>query len=277
MKETKERIIKTADVVTIAIAIIISVIAFIIDGYNSYVNNEVQIDYAFVATSLLLAIAIHFILVGFWENEMTSRQKELTQGLDQAVSTIIDSLNGVEVIFFDDINNVDMYIAKRISEASECVYDFTWQDFISINPYHRNLVDKECAAKKIDSSIQSFCSKKTTKPRIYKEIFTFSYPQNIKKMLNHITYGDVYCCSYYENKDPNAKFPKLQFVVIDDKEVIFVSSAYTPNLCSIKNTGIASIFCNYFEQAWELSKKIKDRDKVDNNLIKEINDRYGKR
>lgn len=274
MKETKEKIIKIADVVTIAVAIIISVIAFIVDGYNSYVNNGVQIDYAFVATSLLLAIAIHFILVGFLENEISSRQKELTQGLEQAVSTIVDSLNGVEVIFFDDINEVDIYIAKRILAASECVYDFNWQDFTPINPYHRNLANKEYAATKIDSSIKSFCSKKTTKPRIYMEIFTFLYPQNIGKMLNHITYGDVYCCSYYENKDPNTKFPKLQFVVIDDKEVIFVSSAYKPNLCSIKNTRIASIFCNYFEQAWELSKKIKDRDKVDNNLIKEINDRY---
>lgn len=274
MRETKEKIIKIVDIVTIAVAIIISVIAFIIDGYNSYVDNGVQMDYAFVATTLLLAIAIHFILVGFLEEEISNRQKELNHSLEQAVSTIIDSLNGVEVIFFDDINEVDMYIAKRILEASECVYDFNWQDYTPINPYHRNIAGKEYAATKIDSSIRSFCSKKTTKPRIYKEIFTFSYPQNIGKMFNHITYGDVYCCSYYENKDSNTRFPKLQFVVIDDREVIFVSSAYKPNLCSIKNTRIASIFCNYFEQAWELSKKIKDREEVNDNLIKEITDRY---
>lgn len=72
----------------------------------------------------------------------------------------------------------------------------------------------------------------------------------------------------------NTRFPKLQFVVIDDREVVFVSSAYKPNLCSIKNTRIASIFCNYFEQAWELSKKIKDRNQVDDDLIKEISERY---
>ena len=274
MKDAKERIIKITDIITIVVAIIISVIAFIIDGYNSYVDNGVKIDYAFVATSLLLAIAIHFILVGFLEDEITSRQKELTQGLEQAVGTIIDSLNGVEVIFFDDINEVDMYIAKRILAASECVYDFNWQDFMPINPSDRKLADKEYAATKIDASIKSFCSKKTMKPRIYKEIFTFSYPQNIGKMLNHIKYGDVYCCSYYENKDINTRFPKLQFVVIDDREVVFVSSAYKPNLCSIKNTRIASIFCNYFEQAWELSKKIKDRNQVDDDLIKEISERY---
>lgn len=274
MKEIKEKIIKIADIITIATAISISIIAFIIDGYNDYVKNGVKIDYAFVSASLLLAIAIHFILAGFWENEISSSQKKPTQELGQAVGTIIDSLNGVQVVFFDDINDVDMYIAKRISEASECIYDFTWQDYISINPYHRNLVGKQYAATKMESSIKAFCSKRTTKPRIYKEIYTFSYPQHIGKMLNHITYGDVYCCSYYENKDPNTKFPKIQFVVIDDKEVIFASSAYSPNLCSIKNNRIASIFCNYFEQAWELSKKIKEGDKVDNSLIEEIIARY---
>ena len=167
MKDAKERIIKITDIITIVVAIIISVIAFIIDGYNSYVDNGVKIDYAFVATSLLLAIAIHFILVGFLEDEITSRQKELTQGLEQAVGTIIDSLNGVEVIFFDDINEVDMYIAKRILAASECVYDFNWQDFMPINPYHRKLAEKENAATKIHASKKSFCSKKTMKPRIY--------------------------------------------------------------------------------------------------------------
>lgn len=275
MKNAKEKIIKIADIVTISTAIIISVIAFIIDGYNSYVDNNTKIDYAFVATTLLLAIAIHFILVGFFENEMSNQQKKLTDALEQSVSTIINSLNGVEVIFFEDINKVDMYIAERILTATECVYDFNWQDYIPINPYHRNISDKEFAANKIDLSIKSFCSKKAAKPRIYREIFTFSYPRNIGKMLTHITYGDAYCCSYYDNKRPNTKFPKLQFVVIDDKEVIFVSSAYKPNLCSIKNIRIASIFCNYFEQAWELSKIIKDRDKINNNVINDIKEKYG--
>ncbi len=274
MENSKEKIIKISDIVTIAIAIVISVIAFILDGYNSYVNNGVQIDYAFVATTLLLAIAIHFILIGFLESEISNKQKDLSINLEHAVSTIINSLDGVEVTFFDDINDVDIYIANRIASASSCVYDFNWQDFISTNPYHRNATKKEYAANKIDASIKSFCSKKANKPRIYKEIFTFSYSNNIAKMLNHITYGDNYCCSYYENQNPETKFPKLQFVVIDDKEVIFVSSAYKPNLCSINNVRIASIFCNYFEQAWELSIKLKDKNEINNNLIQDIQNRY---
>ena len=107
MKDAKDSIIKITDIITIVVAIIISVIAFIIDGYNSYVDNGVKIDYAFVATSLLLAIAIHFILVGFLEDEISSSLILLTQGLEQAVGTFINSLNGVAVIFYNDINKVD--------------------------------------------------------------------------------------------------------------------------------------------------------------------------
>lgn len=76
--------------------------------------------------------------------------------------------------------------------------------------------------------------KKHSKPKIYKEIFTFSYPKNLGKMITHLDYGEVYSCSYYENLELDRKFPKMQFVVIDDEKVIFVSSSYQPNLCSIK-------------------------------------------
>lgn len=109
---------------------------------------------------------------------------------------------------------------------------------------------------------------------MYKEIFTFSYPKNLGKMLEHLNYGDDYSCSFYDNKEPNIKFPKLQFVIIDDYEVIFVSSAYKPNLCSIKNRRIVSIFCSYFEQAWELSQVIKDGTTVNQPLIDDIKKKY---
>lgn len=274
MKNKKEIIIRISDYITIFVAIAISVIAFIIDGYNNYMNNKVQIDYAYVSTTLLLAIAIHFILAAFSENEISKQHDNLKEEIERSTSVIINSLNGVEVLFFDDINDVDIYIAKKILAAQKCVYDFNWQDYIQVNPYHRNPSDKEYAANKIDSSIKSFCSKKSTKPRIYKEIFTFSYSQNVDKMLAHISYGDTYCCAYYDNLEGNAKFPKLQFVVIDDQEVIFVSSAYKPNLCAIKNNRIASIFCNYFEQAWELGIVIKDKEELNKNIIEDIKQKY---
>jgi hypothetical protein len=70
--------------------------------------------------------------------------------------------------------------------------------------------------------------------REYKEIFTFSYECNIDKMLDHINYGPVYSCRYFDNKEEKTKFPKIQFVIIDEEEAIFVSSSYAPHLYSLK-------------------------------------------
>ena len=57
------------------------------------------------------------------------------------------------------------------------------------------------------------------------------------------------------------KFPKIQFVVIDEEEVIFISSGY--EYCfSVKNKKTASVFLKYALMAWdqadEWSKGVKD-------------------
>lgn len=254
-------------------AVGISVVAFIIDGYNSYIDNPVDMDYSLVSTTLLLSISIHFILSELIQTDILKKQSNLEEKLTQTTETIINSLNGVEIKFFDDINDVDIYISKQIANAKSCVYDFNWQDYISVNPYHRSQPLKEYASNEIDKSIKKFCQRSVSKPHIYREIFTFSYPKNLGKMLTHISYGDAYSCSYYDNKD-NQRFPKLQFVIVDDKEVIFVSSAYKPNLCAIKNERIVSIFCSYFEQAWDLSTKIKESNSLHNNVIEDIKKKY---
>ena len=79
MKNIKETIIRISDNVTIFIAIAISIVAFIIDGYNKYMNNNVHIDYAYVSTTLLLAIAIHFILASFTEDEISKQHENLIE------------------------------------------------------------------------------------------------------------------------------------------------------------------------------------------------------
>jgi len=274
MTEIKKKIIKIFDILTITSAIIICIVTYIVDGLAVLKQQELDIDYSVISATLLLSIAIHFILSAFIQDDMNKTQIALKNNIEQSTKTIINSLNGVEVEFFEDINKVDIYISEKIADASSCVYDFNWQDYMETNPYHRNPIEKKYASTQIDKSIKSFCSKKSSKPKMYKEIFTFSYPKNLGKMIEHLTYGDNYSCSFYDNKEPNTKFPKLQFVIIDDCEVIFVSSAYKPNLCSIKNKRIVSIFCSYFEQAWELSQIIKEGPNINESLVKDIKQKY---
>ena len=56
-------------------------------------------------------------------------------------------------------------------------------------------------------------------------------------MLEHLSYDSNYSCRYFDNKEEKTKFPKIQFVIIDEEEVIFVSSSYASYPYSLKGIG----------------------------------------
>lgn len=263
----KEKAIKTIDIIILIVVALLSAVFAFIDLFS---ENYI-IDYSFLACIILFAITIHFIASAFLEMDILKKNQDISTKIDSSTKTIIDSLKGVEINLFEKIEDVDLYIAQRISVAKKSVYDLNWQDHLKSNPNPRNPVVREYTENAIDKSIKDFCSESTAK--VYREIFTFSHTKNFDKMLTHITYGNKYSCSFYDNiKHP--RFPKLQFVIIDDEEVIFVSSAYRPNFCAIRDKRIVSIFNHYFEQAWELSKVIKEKSSINQDLIEKIRNTY---
>lgn len=264
----KEQIIKVIDItVLIAIGSLCGIFIFL------GLFGEKKVDYSLLSATLLFAVVVHLILSAFLESSLIAKHEALNTKIESSTKTIIDSLQGIEIKLFPTIKEVDLYIAERIQGAQKSVYDLNWQDYLESNPNPRNPVDRKYTENAIDKSIKKFCASKSF--RTYREIFTFSYPNNFGKMKTHLQYGENYSCKYYDTV-VNPKFPKLQFVIIDDIEVIFVSSAYRPNFCSIKDKRIVSIFDNYFEQAWALGTTIKDRDHVLHELITEIETNYGK-
>ncbi|MDR1761520.1 MAG: hypothetical protein LBR55_03620 [Bacteroidales bacterium] len=231
--------------------------------------------YALLACGFLFAIALHFIFSVFIEKESSKKQEELTKIVAESKETILNShkltitsFKGAKVT--DIIQNVDLYIAERIKNALKSVYDLNWQDYQK-NSNPRNISDRKYSENAIDASIKEFCKKGNV---TYQEIFTFSDNRNYPKLKTHINYGDNYSCSYYDNLEPLKKFPKIQFVIIDEKEVIFVSSAYGHSLCATRDEKIVEICCIYFKQAWDLSTKIKEEKIVHNNIITEIEAKY---
>lgn len=264
----KEKYLKYFDLFLLIGVALITIISACLD-----ILGIKEPNYSIMAFALLGAITVHLITVGFIDLDLFKKNQDLSLKIDLATKKIIDSLKGVEINLFEKIDEVDLYIAHRIQVAKKSVYDLNWQDHLSKNPNPRNPVDREYTENEIDKNIKEFCEEKSAK--VYKEIFTFSNNRNFQKMEAHINYGDKYSCSYYDNiRKP--KFPKLQFVIIDDEEVIFVSSAYRPNFCAIKDKRIVSIFNNYFEQAWELSIKIKEGKNINTDLIGKIKNAYTK-
>lgn len=273
----KRILLKWADIVSLCFFCLIAGLYLFSDALKTHLGFEIlEVSDSFSSTGLLFSIAFHFIMSTIRSEDLQKEYANINELIQQSTEEIVSSLNGVNITFFEDINDVDEYIVQKISQAKSCVYDFNWQDYSPINPHYRNQPKREYVAQQIDKEIKKFCSKKTKRghKKLYKEIFTFSYPTNIGKMKDHIQYGEIYQCAFYENLDSNDRFPKLQYVVIDEKEVIFVSSSYIPNLCAIRNDRIAKIFSLYFEQAWELSKKIKNQKEIDYDVIKQIERNY---
>ena len=197
----------------------------------------------------------------------------LRNNFEGKYSIIREEFVNDETKYGNDIDEVDNYIAKRISEAKESVCDLNWQDFMTTNPMPRNEAKKKHISNQIDKEIRKFCNHKKDK-REYKEIFTFSYERNIDKMLDHINYGSVYSCRYFDNKEEKTKFPKIQFVIIDEEEVIFVSSSYAPHLYSLKGKELVGVFRKYFEQAWQLATEFKSDSNLDKDSISYIESTY---
>jgi len=243
--------------------------------------------YSYVCCGLLTAISAHLCLSIFSRHIL--KKCEFKKDINDLGDRIIYSVGGVRKIIFATAAEADKYIAEKISAAEDRVYDLNWQDSLKDNKsIQRDKEERQRSQAAINESIKSFCSinqqgskkKKNKEPIAYKEIFTFQNESRMNALKEHITFGEKYYCSYYDTKDENnnekERFPKLQFVIIDEKEVIFVSSLYEPYLCAIQDKRIVSIFCNYFEQAWELSTKIKDDETNPdtNKVIAEIETKY---
>lgn len=239
-------------------------IIIIYDMINNFILKslpDIEVAYPAISSVLLVSVSTILILYQFENREKLEKIEELPK----EISSIVGHSGSVK--FFKNIDEVDNYIAKRISQAKETVYDLNWQDFMAKNPIPRNEAKKKHVSNQIDKEIRKFCNHKKD-IREYKEIFTFSYERNIDKMLDHINYGPVYSCRYFDNKEEKTKFPKIQFVIIDEEEVIFVSSSYAPHLYSLKGKELVGVFRKYFEQAWQLATELKSdnilkKDKID--------------
>jgi len=258
----KDKLIKIIDVVVLIIVAALCGIYTVSGLFSGAKGNKV--DYVLICCILLFALALHFIFSIFTELEFFKKQDELMSKVDS-----LDAIKGVRK--FATSSECDAYIAERIALAEKSVCDLNWQDDLPFNPRARDPLQKQFTEKAIDTSIKTFCKKQG---RIYREIFTFTYPANIQKMKIHISYGNSYSCAYFENLT-TPKFPKMQFVIIDNKEIIFASSAYEPHLYSIHDENFVHMFSRYFDQAWRQSTRtIKEDNIVHEDVIDKIERNY---
>lgn len=232
----------------------VAIVAAIIVGVSDKNNWGVS------ATILLSTIAAYFIYSILKEQAISVKIDKSVQTLLNAILNSIDDMRKIKNIkTFNNIQDVDDYLIKKIEQAKETFCDLTWQD-----DFRGRSVRDEFRQRKIDNELkrcfQIFCSDSS---RSYREIFTFSEQENISAMEHHFKNGgDAYRCKYFDNKK-HSKFPKLQFVIIDGKEIIFALGDYRPNFYAIADENFINIFKMYFDDAWNEGLPIENQTDID--------------
>jgi hypothetical protein len=189
------------------------------------------------------------------------------------IYTIINKNGCFELkIKFRDTTEMDEYFAKRVKKAKKEVRSLLWQDDSKgIIPVVNN-IDRNERQKKMDKAVELFCKK----GYLYRELFTFSFSKRLDIMKERLKLGENYQCRYYDNFDLeiNKRFPKLQFRIIDDKEVIFASRKYSWAICAIKDPELVKIMKEYFDLAWDNAIEISNSNpQIQLDTVNKISDK----
>lgn len=223
------------------------------------------------ASAIALAIALVATLTGYWDWRTAFFILTIITVICIAVA-FYGYRSRVAVHMFTGISKAermceaDQYAAQRISEAKHSVWDFAWQDDKESNPKtDPPAAVRSAGAKALDEAIRSAIIGGAIH---YHEILTTkAYSHLLRKHLGYCRELPPlrtlkYRARIYDNtRRGYRKFPKIQFVVIDEEEVIFMSSGY--EYCfSMKSKKTASAFVKYAVMAWdqadEWMKGIKD-------------------
>ena len=246
------KLLKKIDSILLLIISVFAIIFTVVDTFNININNPIfaDINYSVLSVVLLAAIGLHLIVARFQDDSSEDARKADT-------IKIITSLDGVQIELLASTREMEIYLAKRILEAKKEICDLSWKNTLSrtysTNPRQKSMKTVENSIKQVSDNLP------------YREVFVFSDVRRKEKLQARLKENKSgYSCRYY---DENSKIPRLQFVLIDEEEIIFASSSY-PVLCAIKHPHLARIFQSYYDDVWEKAIPIKEgpilyRDSID--------------
>lgn len=199
------------------------------------------------------------------DRQEEKRQNKIFDILERLTQALVETFNGHEFS--------RKYYEFRITNAKDKVEDLTWAVF-----------DREGKLDKTTndyiSKIQSVAESGTN----YDEIFIFHKSgknriDRLKKLEFHYNNAkknrkrknSKYSCSYFDVQNLNFDFPRIQFTIIDNEEIIFTSGTYDNEKFKVRNKQLTKVFSNYYKEAWELSDKlIVNGEIVNENKILEL-------
>lgn len=179
-----------------------------------------------------------------------------------------DSVEAVSPVqHFESHDEQSEFYVQRLQTAST-IYDLTWAKARSrLDADHDELLER-----RIDyvDDIADFSGRKK-----YIEIFIFDdgfnpRPDRLRKLQYHYNRckngtGGNYSCGYFDK----IRFPRLQYTIIDNNEILFTAGNSDRILVAQRN--LANVFRTYYESAWDdCHKLIEDGQIKDSGTIEAL-------
>jgi hypothetical protein len=220
-------------------------------------------EYEVLLLVLLGAIGFHLGVVHLerlhFQSSFAGGAEQLVAKLAKHAEQLLRGVHGAQVTVFPTSAEQEIYLAKRLDEASVEICDLSWKETLSL---HAGLPARVRSQKTYENSIA-----KAAKRIPYREVFVFSDERRKAKLERRLTENTPgYSCRYFPNP---CSIPRLQFVVIDREEIVFASSTY-PVLCAIRQAELAQVFQSYYEAIWAAATPLKDGLKTYHNETSKI-------
>ncbi len=185
-------------------------------------------------------------------NLLAHKQEDTTQAL-------IDSLQGVQVNKFESGDAFLNYLHGRITNARIRIDDVSWRPNFGTQNYGGS-------AQKLNKRFPNILREAVQRVP-YREIMIFNKPgrrEKLQSLLEENMAG--YSCAYF---DAGMEIPLLQFMVLDNEEVIIFGDLVTSSV-SIRHPVVVKVFADYFEEAWQRAWKLKIGKTIYWDRVKEV-------
>jgi hypothetical protein len=177
--------------------------------------------------------------------EINQKIHSLSENTRTSAQHIIQSLNGVEVQSFQDMQSCLQYVNRRLRMAKLQIDDLSWTPLSS----GRGDLQPVMAENLQYSERINFIAGKIP----YREVFAFNKPSRKDKLFERLKENvPGYSCAYYSEV---ISAPLLQFMIIDREEVIILTGSYS--YLAFNHPKLVQLFIEYYEDIWRLAVILK--------------------
>jgi len=235
-----------------------SIVISFADFFHLLENISFLKDFDYSKSSLLIISMLGLYFVGKHIEDESFENKTL-----DFLNDLTDTETNENVIIFENSTELETYLSYRIQTAKSEICDLTWKKKIS-NQFN-------VGKRKKSHSLYDNATKVKATDILYREIFIFNDTRRYKKFKRRLRENkDGYSCRYYNDE----LIPRLQFIIIDNKEVIFFASSENSLLCSIKGQNIGRIFKPYFNELWREATELIEGPNINIEEIEKLDKLY---